>query len=122
MSEEFADIGVGLSRHVETCVLLVREREEDIDTVSIKVDLEGINIRQDKQLLPEKPTYEKIKAYVKEKYGFEVTSLYIAQVKDRLGLEKRANYNIGEGKAIVPNCPPEKAEAIVDAFRQFKLI
>ena len=49
--------------------------------------------------MSEKPTYEKIKAYVKEKYGFEVTSLYIAQVKDRLGLEKRANYNIGEGKA-----------------------
>ena len=108
--------------HVETCVLLVREREEDIDTVSIKVDLEGINIRQNKQLLPEKPTYEKIKVYVKEKYGFEVTSLYIAQVKDHMGLEKRANYNIGEGKAKVPNCPPEKAEAIVDAFRHFGMI
>ena len=72
--------------------------------------------------MPEKPTYEKIKAYVKEKYGFEVTSLYIAQVKDRMGLEKRANYNIGEGIAIVPNCPPEKAQAIEDAFRHFNII
>jgi len=28
--------------HVETCILLVKEREEDVDTVSIKVDLDGI--------------------------------------------------------------------------------
>ena len=84
--------------------------------------MEGINIRQDKQLFPEKPTCGNIKAYVKEKYGFEVTNLYIAQMKDRMGLEKRANYNIGAGKAIVPNCPPEKAEAIVDAFRHFGIL
>lgn len=97
---QYVDIGVGVSKHLETCVLLVREREEDIDTVSIKVDLDGLNIRQEKQIAPEKGTYNNIKVYVKEKYGFEVASLYIAQVKDRMGLEKRANYNIGEGKGV----------------------
>lgn len=33
------------SCHVETCVLLVRDQKEDVDTVSIKVDLDGLNIR-----------------------------------------------------------------------------
>ena len=106
----------------ETCVLLVREWGEDADTVSIKVDLDGLNIKQEKQIAPEKGTYDNIKAYVKEKYGYKVSSIYIAQVKERAGIQKRENYNIGEGKGVVPHCPPEKEEAIMDALRHFGLI
>ena len=69
-----------------------------------------------------KATYDEIKAYVKDKYGFEVTSLYIAQVKEKLGIKERKNYNIGEGKGVVPHCPPDKEEAIMDAFRHFGMI
>ena len=36
----------------------------------------------------EKVTYQKIKAYILEKYGFKVSLLYIAQVKDKCGLGK----------------------------------
>ena len=36
----------------------------------------------------EKVTYQKIKAYILEKYGFKVSSLYIAQIKDKCGLVK----------------------------------
>ena len=106
----------------ETCVLLVREWGEDADTVSIKVDLDGLNIKQEKQIAPEKGTYDNIKAYVKEKYGYKVSSIYIAQVKERAGIQKRENYNIGEGKGVVPHCPPEKEEAIKDALRHFGMI
>ncbi len=68
----------------------------------------------------EKATYTNIKAYVKEKYGFGVTSLYIAQVKEKCGLEKRPNYNISKNPdAKVPQCPPEKEAAIMDALRHF---
>lgn len=67
-------------------------------------------------------TYSEIKFCIKEKYGFEVSSLYIAQVKRKLGIKERENYNIGEGKAKVPNCPLEKEEAIKDAFRHFEMI
>ena len=36
----------------------------------------------------EKVTYQKIKAYTLEKYGFKVSLLYIAQIKDKCGLVK----------------------------------
>ena len=71
----------------------------------------------------EQATYPKIKAYVKEKYGFNVSSLYIAQIKDKCGLDKRLNYNLSKEEGVkVPQCPPEKEVAIMDAFRHFKLI
>ena len=68
-------------------------------------------------------TYIEIKDYVKKKYGYSISSLYIAQVKDKLGLEKRDNYNHGSGKVSrVPQCTPEKEEAIIGALRFFKMV
>ena len=106
----------------ETCVLLVRESISDDDMVSIKVDLEGISLNQGKYTPPKKITYGSIMRYIKEKYGFNVSSNYIAQIKDKAGLKKRRNYHIGSGQGRVLICPPEKEEAIMDAFRQFNLI
>ena len=62
-------------------------------------------------------TYPEIKEYVKEKYGLNVTSLNIVQVKEKHGFEKRENYNKGKDGHRVPNCPPEKEKAIEDAFK-----
>lgn len=57
------------------------------------------------------------------KISTDTPSLYIAQIKDKLGLDKRDNYNHGIGKtARVPQCTPEKEEAIIDAFKHFSLI
>ena len=39
-------------------------------------------------------TYEQIKAYVLEKHGLKVSSLYIAQVKQKCGIIERENYKI----------------------------
>ena len=93
-------MGINLisSCHVETCVLLVRESTCDDEMVSIKVDLEGISLDQGKYIPPEKPTYGNIKRWIKEKYGFNVSNLNIAQIKDKVGLEKRKNYNLGSGE------------------------
>ena len=90
--------------------------------VSIKVDLEGISLDQGKFVPDEKPTYGNIKKWVKENYGFNVTSLYIGQIKDKIGIKERKNYNTGSGEGRVPTCPPDKEEAIMDAFRHFGLI
>lgn len=46
--------------------------------------MDGLDFKQEKQKEVEKPTYDNIKRWVKAKYGFEVTSLYIAQVKGRV--------------------------------------
>ena len=67
-------------------------------------------------------TYPEIKAYVLEKFGLKVSSLYIAQIKEKCGLDKRENFNIGEGKSRPLICPPEKEQAIMDAFRHFGMI
>lgn len=90
-----SDINTVSSSHVETCCLLVRECANDDEMVSIKVDLEGISLDQGKFVPDEKPIYGNIKKWIKEKYGFNVTNLYIGQIKDKMGLEKRLNYNMG---------------------------
>ena len=70
-----------------------------------------------------KGTYAQIKSYIQEKFGAKVSSLYIAQIKDRCGLEKRDCYNFSKKEnARVPNCPPAKAEMILDALKHFKLV
>lgn len=110
------------TEHVETCCLLVRECANDDEMVSIKVDLEGIQLNQGEYKPEEKPTYGNIKKWIKEKYGFNVTNLYIGQIKDKVGMEKRKNYNIGSGEGRVSTCPQEKEEAIMEAFKYFRLI
>ena len=51
-----------------------------------------------------------------------ISTLYIAQMKDKFGLEKRENYNLGSGEGRIPQCPKEKADAIIEAFKHFKMI
>lgn len=68
-------------------------------------------------------TYSQIKKYVLEKFGLNVSSLYIAQVKEQCGIKQRENYNKSKKeKQRVPKCPEEKREAIMDAFKHFKMI
>lgn len=100
--------------HIETVVLLRGVKTDS--HISVDLDVEKLEI-QDK-----KATYDEIKAYVSEKYGYKIPSLYIAQVKERAGIQKRENYNIGEGKGVVPHCPLEKEEAIMDALRHFGIV
>jgi len=70
-----------------------------------------------------KATYKQIQNYVLEKFGFKVSTLYIAQVKKKHGLEVREYYNILKNeKKKVPQCSIEKEEAIFDALKCFKMI
>ena len=70
-----------------------------------------------------KATYDELKAYVLEKYGLKVSSLYISQVKRKCGLEVGQNYNLSKkDDAKVPQCPPEKEAAIMEALKYFRMI
>ena len=69
------------------------------------------------------PTYPKIKEYVLEHTGLKVPSLYIAQIKKKCGLDVGECYNKPRGeKSRNTVCPPEKEQAILDAFRYFGMI
>lgn len=70
-----------------------------------------------------KATYDEIKAYVLEYSGLKVSSLYIAQVKQKCGIIERENYNKPKSEdAKQPQCPPEEEKAITEALRHFQMI
>ena len=70
-----------------------------------------------------KATYKQIQIYVLEKFGFKVSTLYIAQVKKKSGLEVRKHYNIPKNEnQKVPQCSIEKEKAILDALKYYKII
>ncbi len=70
-----------------------------------------------------KATYEEIKDYVLEHMGLKVSSLYIAQVKQKYGIIERENYNmLKSDNPRQPKCPPEKEKAIREALKHFRMI
>ena len=104
--------------NVETVVLLSKGM---VDNRKVKVDfsLEDMDLSEFKG----KATYEQIKAYVLEQTGLEVSSLYIAQIKKKCGLDVGENFNLPKSENTrLPQCTPEKEEAIMQAFRHFGII
>ena len=70
-----------------------------------------------------KATYDEIKAYVKEHSGLTVSSLNIAQVKQKYGIIERENYNKAKTEdSRQPKCTEEKEEVIVEALKFFRMI
>ena len=68
-------------------------------------------------------TYAQIKEYVFNETGLKVSSLYIAQVKKKCGLEVGENFNLPKTEnAKQPQVTPEKEEAIMKAFRHFGVV
>lgn len=107
----------GQTVHVETVVKLSLKKDIPKIEVTMKPDEESNYTPQ------EKATYSKIKEYVKEKYGVNVHTSYIAQVKRMCGLDMGENYNKSKKEnPEVKQCPQEKVEYIKDALRYFKLI
>lgn len=60
-----------------------------------------------------KATYQEIKDYMFEKFGLNVSSLYISQAKTKCGIIERENYNNGKEGPRVPPYPPKKEDAIM---------
>ena len=82
-------------------------------------DIRGVDLSEFKG----KATYEQIKSYVLEKTGLKVSSLYIAQIKKKCGLDVGENFNLSKSdNARQPQCTPEKEDAIMQAFRHFGII
>ena len=103
--------------HVETVVLLSKLNTKQHIEVELNLD------ELDLTAAESKATYDEIKAYVLEKYGLKVSSLYISQVKRKCGLDVGQNYNLSKKEdAKVPQCPPEKEAAIMDALKHFHMV
>ena len=101
----------------ETVVLLSKLNTKQHIEVELNLD------ELDLTAAESKATYDEIKAYVLEKHGLKVSSLYISQVKRKCGLDVGPNYNLPKKEdAKVPQCPPEKEAAIIEALRHFQMI
>ena len=104
-------------RVLETVCLLSKLNAKQHIEVEIKTD------ELDLTAAESKATYDEIKGYVLEKHELKVSSLYISQVKRKCGLDVGQNYNLSKKEdAKVPQCPPEKEAAIMEALKYFQMI
>lgn len=109
-----SDINLEQSSHVETVALLTRKK--DVERIDIEMTV-------DKEDMTEKATYQKIKEYVKEKYGMNVHTKYIAEVKRKHGLPMHdASNKVDVPKRDYPGCPDDKVKMIEEAFKFFGII
>ena len=103
--------------HVETVVLLSQQRPND--KIRVELDLTEFDITAAEK----EATYQEIKDYILEKHGVKVSSLYISQIKRKCGLDVGDSYNKPKSEdAHVPQCPPEKENAIMDALKHYGII
>ncbi len=103
--------------HVETVCLLSKLHSDQHIEVELQMD------ELDLTAAESKATYEEIKDYVLEHTGLKVSSLYIAQVKEKCGIIERVNYNLPKSEnSRQPKCPPEKEKVIREALEHFRMI
>ncbi len=103
--------------HVETVVLLSQQKSDD--HIEIEINLDEI----DATSAETKATYKEIEEWVHKHYGFHVTNLNIAQVKQKHGIIERENYNKPKSEnSKQPGCPEEKVKAIEEALKHFQMI
>ena len=105
------------TKHVETVCLLSKLNAKQ--HIEIDLDMDELDLTDAEK----KATYQEIKDYVLEHSGLKVSSLYIAQVKQKCGISERANYNKPKSEdAKQPQCPPDKERAIKEALKHFGMI
>ena len=126
--KRFAELGYTATRaaavdmfpradHVETICLLSKLNAKQ--HIEINLDMDELDLTDAEK----KATYQEIKDYVLEHSGLKVSSLYIAQVKQKCGIIERENYNKPKSEdAKQPQCPPDKEKAIKEALTHFGMI
>ncbi len=103
--------------HVETVCLL--SKLQNRQHIEVELNMDELDLTDAEK----KATYEEIKAYVLENTGLKVSSLYIAQVKQKYGIIERENFNKPKSEDNrQPQCPKEKEDAIIDALKHFGMI
>ena len=105
------------TKHVETVCLLSKLQAKQ--HIEIDLNMDELDLTDAEK----KATYQEIKDYVLEHSGLKVSSLYIAQVKQKCGIIERENYNKPKSEDTrQPQCPPEKEKAIMEALKHFGMI
>ena len=87
--------------------------------IEVTVEMDELDLTSAESLA----TYDEIREWVRENYGFHVTNLNIAKMKRKHGIIEQQNYNSPESEYFrQPGCPEEKEKAIEEALRYFRMI
>ena len=101
---------------VETIVVLSKGVDISAGKVRVEFSVEDMDL----SAAHGNASYNKIKKYIYEKTGLQVSSLNIAQVKRKYGIIERENYNFPKSEnSRQPNCTPQKEKAILNALKFF---
>ena len=115
--EEVKELPLETETTVEAVLLLTKlnvERHIEVDVSMDELDVTATE---------SKATYNEIRDYVWEHHQLKISNLYIAQVKQKYGIIERENYHKAKNEnAKQPQCPKEKADAIVEALKHFQMI
>nr|MBQ6242349.1 hypothetical protein [Lachnospiraceae bacterium] len=107
------------NQSTDEAIALLSKLSEVKHHIEVTVDMDELDLTSAESLA----TYDEIREWVQEKYGFHVTNLNIAQVKRKLGFDMRANFNLPKCEnSRQPNCPEEKEKAIEEALKHFQMI
>lgn len=112
--QEVTELPLESGTMLETVAVLSRKSASK-SFIPVSISPKDMGLSEEK----DQPTYANIRDYVQKTHGMKVSSLYVAQMKAECGLETQADRS---GDKKQPKCPPEKREAILDAFRHFGLI
>lgn len=103
----------------DTIETWIGAEDEPDDEIAYVLDCSEVQVT----VAEAKATYAEIRAYVLEHTGMKVSSLYIAQIKRKYGIDVGIAYNKPEqNKNHVPVCPVEKELAIMDALKAFRML
>ena len=115
--QEVKELPLETGTTLETVVLLSKLNTKQHIEVELNLD------EMDLTAVEKKATYQEIKDYVLEHSGLKVSSLYIAQVKQKCRIIERENYNTPKSEdSRQPQCPPEKEKAIMEVLKHFGMI
>ena len=103
----------------DTIETWIGAEDEPDDEIAFVLDCSEVQVT----VAEAKATYAEIRAYVLEHTGMKVSSLYIAQIKRKYGIDVGIAYNKPkQNKNHVPVCPVEKELAIMDALKAFRML
>jgi site-specific DNA recombinase len=106
-------------------------------TISFELDCSGIDIELpekggivmksmpdgSRKAIVRKATYKALREFVFEKFGVHVSTLNIAQIKRKHGLEIGTAYNKpAEPKLRIPHCTQEKEKMILEALKYYDVL
>lgn len=103
----------------DTIETWVHAEDEPDERITFVLDCSNVQLT----VAEAKATYAEIKEYVLQHTGLKVSTLYIAQIKRKYGIDVGEAYNKpAEQKNRVPICPVAKELAIMDALKVFRML